>query len=68
MNCPLCHADSSVIRTDGNRRRRECVNCKYRWSTLELGELEISRLRRVAEVASSLTVILRDKYVPDLSR
>jgi transposase-like protein len=68
MNCPLCHAESLVIRTDGNRRRRECVNCKYRWSTLELGEPEIRRLRRVAEAASNLTDVLRQEYVAELSR
>ena len=49
MNCPLCRADGSVIRTDGNRRRRECVNCRYRWNTVELAEAEVKRLRRVAE-------------------
>jgi transcriptional regulator NrdR family protein len=57
-----------VIRTDGNRRRRECVTCRYRWSTVELAEPELRRLRRVAEVASGLTDLLRADYVVDLPR
>jgi transcriptional regulator NrdR family protein len=68
MDCPLCHADSLVIRTDGNRRRRECVNCRYRWNTVELAEPEVNRLRRVAEVASGLTDLLRADYVADVPR
>jgi len=68
MNCPLCQAESLVIHTDANRRRRECVRCKYRWSTLEIGEPEIRRLRRVAEAASSLTDALRQEYVAELPR
>jgi Zn ribbon nucleic-acid-binding protein len=68
MNCPLCHADSLVTHTDGNRRRRECVNCKYRWTTAELAEQELRRLRRVAEVAANLTETLRDDYVANLPR
>jgi transcriptional regulator NrdR family protein len=68
MNCPLCHADTLVIRTDGNRRRRECVNCRYRWNTVELAEPEVNRLRRVAEVAAEMTNALRENGVAELSR
>ena len=68
MNCPLCHAFSSVIRTNGSRRRRECSNCKYRWSTVELAEPEFKRLRRVAEVAAGMTDVLREDYVAELAR
>jgi transcriptional regulator NrdR family protein len=63
VNCPLCRTDSSVIRTDGDRRRRECVNCKYRWNTVELAEPEVKRLRRVAEAAADMTNVLRDNCV-----
>jgi transcriptional regulator NrdR family protein len=68
MNCPLCLADSVVIHTDGNHRRRECVNCRYRWTTVELAEQELKRLRRVAEVAADLTATLREDYVANLPR
>lgn len=36
MNCPKCNAESSVIETRNVRRRRECVSCKHRFSTLEV--------------------------------
>jgi transcriptional regulator NrdR family protein len=68
MNCHLCLADSVVIHTDGNRRRRECVNCRYRWTTVELVERELKRLRRVAEVVADLTDTLREDYVANLPR
>jgi transcriptional regulator NrdR family protein len=68
MDCLLCHADSLVIRTDGNRRRRECVNCRYRWNTVELAEAEVNRLRRVAEVAADMTDALRENCIAELSR
>lgn len=40
MNCPYCHAeDSRVIDTrsvgEGIRRRRECLDCKQRFTTYE---------------------------------
>jgi Zn ribbon nucleic-acid-binding protein len=68
VNCPLCRADTLVIHTDGNRRRRECVNCKYRWTTVELSERELKRLRRVAKVAADLTDTLREDYVANVPR
>jgi transposase-like protein len=68
MNCPLCHADGLVIHTDGTRRRRECVTCRYRWTTVELAEQELRRLRRVADVAAELTAALRGDYVANLPR
>jgi hypothetical protein len=68
VNCPLCHAASSVIRTDGNRRRRECVTCRYRWNTVELADPELKRLRRLAEVAADLTEVLRGDHVAELQR
>ena len=46
MNCPVCnHADTRVVDsrmtsdTTGIRRRRECVKCAFRFSTLEEVEL-----------------------------
>ena len=69
MSCPICqYGDSRVLHTNGARRRRECVNCRYRWTTVELAEGELRRLRRVAEVASDLTDKLREDYVANLPR
>lgn len=36
MNCPKCGAESKVIDTRGGRRRRECVSCSTRYSTVEV--------------------------------
>lgn len=39
MNCPLCNADSKVMVSAGDKlikRRRQCVNCKHRWNTVEI--------------------------------
>jgi len=51
MYCPLCNTsdtkviDSRLIR-DGNqtRRRRECPNCKERFTTYETAELSLPRI------------------------
>jgi len=54
MNCPICDKDTKVldsrVATDGItvRRRRECIKCSFRFSTIE--EIEIL----------DLTVIKRD--------
>lgn len=47
--CPTCNADSTVKdsrtrKIDGGavRRRRECLNCKRRWTTLEVNIEEIA--------------------------
>lgn len=56
MRCPFCqHADSRVIdsRTaeEGNaiRRRRECVKCNHRFSTLETASLSVVKRSGVVE-------------------
>ncbi|OGL69971.1 transcriptional regulator NrdR [Candidatus Uhrbacteria bacterium RIFCSPHIGHO2_02_FULL_53_13] len=45
MQCPICNKDTKVIDTRpssdgmGIRRRRTCVSCEYRFSTLEEAEI-----------------------------
>ncbi len=45
MNCPICIKDTKVVDTRlssdglGIRRRRECIECEYRFSTVEEVEL-----------------------------
>jgi transcriptional repressor NrdR len=54
MNCPLCNNDNtkvndSRVTQDGLsiRRRRECVQCEHRFSTLEEAEiLDLTLLKR----------------------
>lgn len=43
MNCPCCKSLQNVVHktykeddSDAIRRRRECVKCRFRWTTLEL--------------------------------
>lgn len=40
MKCPVCNSPTRVTTTywnkgNSNRRRRECTNCKYRFTTRE---------------------------------
>lgn len=54
MNCPVCNKQTKVVDTRlssdgmGIRRRRECLECQYRYSTVEEVEL------------MDLTVVKRD--------
>lgn len=40
MNCPHCGGETHVVDSrpneDSTRRRRECVECKHRFSTVEI--------------------------------
>ena len=49
MKCPVCGAETEVVNSrsidvDCVRRSRECVECKYRFSTLEYEEEVIKRM------------------------
>jgi transcriptional regulator NrdR family protein len=50
MNCPKCHGATHVFETrqssNGKRRRRECAECKHRFSTLEVLADEVQRYDR----------------------
>jgi hypothetical protein len=35
MNCPKCDAGTHVLETRQSRRRRQCLSCGYRFSTIE---------------------------------
>jgi len=40
MNCPICGGQTCVVDSrpneDSTRRRRECAECKHRFSTVEI--------------------------------
>ena len=40
MNCPICGCETSVVDTrpseDSVRRRRKCVECSHRFTTVEI--------------------------------
>ena len=53
MHCPFCtFEESKVIDSrlvaDGNeiRRRRECLRCQERWTTYELAELVMPKIKQ----------------------
>lgn len=48
MICPKCGADTKVIETrtaekNQIRRRRECLECKYRFTTYEITQIVKAR-------------------------
>jgi transcriptional regulator NrdR family protein len=58
MNCPICHhVDSRVIHTDADhaeiRRRRECLQCRHRWTSIEMPASEAKRLKQLQDWANS---------------
>lgn len=36
MNCTKCGSDTKVIDSRGTKRRRECLTCQHRFSTVEV--------------------------------
>ena len=65
MHCPLCHfEDTRVVDTrvseDGAsiRRRRECQQCKHRFSTLETSSFLVEKRSGVVEPFSKEKVII----------
>lgn len=58
MKCGKCGGESRVIDTRaGNRRRRECETCRYRWTTRELSEQEVAQLARKAAKLDELAAM-----------
>lgn len=54
MNCPVCSADSFIVRTDGQIRRRQCTRCKHRFTTTEVLKDELERKDRLIGDAVAL--------------
>lgn len=54
MNCPVCSAESRVLRTDATERRRECTRCGHRFTTSEILKAELERSQRIIEDAQAL--------------
>ena len=62
--CPKCHADSAVLdsRTKQHgiiRRRRQCKDCKYRWSTVEVlaSETKFNSASHIANIERALETV-----------
>jgi transcriptional regulator NrdR family protein len=64
MNCPICeHSESRTVRTDAAateiRRRRECLQCRHRWTTVERTQEAIARADKIVETARPLAELVR---------
>lgn len=44
MRCQICGADTRVLRTIEAERRRECVRCKHRFTTVEQMKEKVQRI------------------------
>lgn len=57
MDCPLCQADTCVTesrrRDAGFFRRRKCLNCGYRFSTLETPIVKTQPAQPIAQLAKT---------------
>lgn len=61
MNCPLCKADTVVLHTDDNDRRRRCTSCDHRFTTTEVLKAELERSNRLIEEAKALAERIRSE-------
>lgn len=67
MNCPNCQSTSHGViesRKRSNteiRRRRECTDCAWRWTTIEVTADELSTLRWVGKKYSELRLMIEDE-------
>lgn len=58
MICPLCsHAESRVIQSGNDRRRRQCAHCRHRWTTVEVID---TKARAVEELAQAILKAARE--------
>jgi transcriptional regulator NrdR family protein len=53
MNCIQCNGNTKVIDSRNVRRRRECLVCKHRFTTIELLEKDVEKLmeQKIEEAA-----------------
>lgn len=59
ITCEICNSEeSSVVRSEEQRRRRECKACGHRWTTLEITHSEYIRLSEIAQTVRKLTQLL----------
>jgi transcriptional regulator NrdR family protein len=54
MNCPICNGDTRVLHTADTERRRECVQCKHRFPTVEILRDEHRRRESLLQDARAL--------------
>lgn len=58
--CPVCeHDETSVVRSEQQRRRRECKLCGHRWTTVEVTLEELNNLLDVKRKVDSLVGVMQ---------
>ena len=54
--CRICKSKNTyVVRSEDQRRRRECKECGHRWTTLEIHLADYNRLLEIAETAKKIS-------------
>jgi DNA-directed RNA polymerase subunit M/transcription elongation factor TFIIS len=65
LTCSLCGHQSRVLASRRAadrrplRRRRECTNCRHRWTTYEVREAAYDRAQAIEQNARALTELLQ---------
>lgn len=44
MNCPNCGGKSKVLYSRNSDRTRRCLNCDYKWDTIEVAVKDIESI------------------------
>jgi transcriptional regulator NrdR family protein len=60
VNCPICHHDTRVLRTDGTERRRQCTRCLHRFTTVEQAKEKVNILEQAVEKAREIGHLLTE--------
>lgn len=63
MHCPVCqHPENLVLRTETRetviRRRRECCQCRHRWTTFETSSDVSEKLNQIKEIVPKLADLI----------
>jgi len=64
MNCPKCDCPTAILQSrythhNMKRRRRECPQCKHRFSTLEMPEDEVDQYELLERKLDSVVFMLQ---------
>jgi transcriptional regulator NrdR family protein len=55
VKCPVCNgAQNAVLEVREDRRRRECLECRTRWTTYEIPAARLELLERLEQHAAAI--------------
>jgi transcriptional regulator NrdR family protein len=55
QKCPVCnHREAPIVEHRGIRRRRECGECRHRWTTYEISAARLEFLETLEQHASAM--------------